>query len=237
MARRPSPTGAALDGLFVVDKPIGWSSMDVVRRVRRAAGGAKTGHAGTLDPLATGVVICCLGRATRAVETLMGMTKVYETQMDLSAFTVTDDREGDRQPVAVDTAPDASALRRALDQFQGQIQQTPPAHSAVHVDGRRAYQLARRGQAVELSPRTVHIERIELLDYHWPMVGLRVVCGRGVYIRSLARDLGKALNTGGHLAALRRTAIGLYDLSMAADAARLEQPITPSDLLPVPPTG
>ena len=188
MARGLSPLGKALDGLFVVDKPIGWSSMDVVRRVRQAAGGAKTGHAGTLDPLATGVVICCLGRATRAVESLMGMTKVYETQVDLSAFTATDDREGDRQQVAVDSVPDESALRDALAEFQGQIEQIPPAYSAVHVNGRRAYQLARRGMAVELSPRTVSIERIELLDYQWPTVNLRVVCGRGVYIRSLARD-------------------------------------------------
>ena len=161
MARGLSPPGEALDGLFVVDKPIGWSSMDVVRRVRQAAGGAKTGHAGTLDPLATGVVICCLGRSTRAVESLMGMTKVYETQVDLSAFTATDDREGDRQQVAVDSVPDESALRDALAEFQGQIEQIPPAYSAVHVNGRRAYQLARRGMAVELSPRTVSIERIE----------------------------------------------------------------------------
>lgn len=237
MARGLSPPSEVLDGLFVVDKPIGWSSMDVVRRVRQAANGAKTGHAGTLDPLATGVVICCLGRATRAVESLMGMTKVYETQVDLSAFTATDDREGDRQQVAVESVPDESVLRDALTGFQGQIEQIPPAYSAVHVNGRRAYQLARRGMAVELSPRTVSIERIELLDYQWPTVNLRVVCGRGVYIRSLARDLGVLLNTGGHLAALRRTAVGSYDLSIAADAQRLEQPVTQADLFPAPVNG
>lgn len=228
-----------LDGILVVDKPLGWSSMDVVRRVRRAAraGGAakaKVGHAGTLDPLATGVVVCCLGKATRQVERIMGMTKVYEAEVDLSAFTTTDDREGERQEVNVATPPTEAQVREVINRFVGEVEQVPPAYSAIHVGGQRAYKLARRGENVELPARTVRIDAIDVLGYAWPILTIRVTCGRGTYIRSLARDLGKALGTGGHLASLRRTAVGSYDLSKAAGASRLEQPITQADLLSVP---
>ena len=232
---RPKKPAISLNGLLVVDKPLGLSSMDVVRRVRRAAGGVKTGHAGTLDPLATGVVVCCLGRATKAVPRLMDMSKTYEATVDLSAFTCTDDKEGPREEVDVAAPPNEAAVRAALDRFEGQIQQRPPAHSAVHVDGRRAYERARRGEDFELPLRTVRIDRIELISFDWPMLEIRVHCGKGTYIRSLARDLGRTLGTGGHLAALRRTAVGSYDLSGAADEARLKQPITQSDLIDVPP--
>lgn len=226
-------TETAMSGLLVVDKPLGWSSMDVVRRVRRAAGGAKTGHAGTLDPLATGVVVCCLGRATRSVGQLMETTKLYDAVVDLSAFTATDDREGEPQVVAVDVPPDEAALRAALGGFVGFVQQTPPAYSAVHVNGQRAYKLARRGEQVTLAARTVRIDAIDVLDYAWPMATLRVTCGKGTYIRSLARDLGGALGTGGHLASLRRLAVGRYDLAMAVDSQRLDKPITQADLISV----
>jgi len=221
-------------GLLVVDKPLGWSSMDVVRRVRRAAGGVKTGHAGTLDPLATGVVVCCLGRATKAVDRLMDMTKVYEAAVDLSSFTATDDREGRRQPIDVATPPSEQELCQALTGFEGEQWQAPPAFSAIHVGGRRAYKLARAGEVVDLGRRQVRIDAIELLSYDWPIAKLRITCGKGTYIRSLARDLGKELGVGGHLAALRRTAVGGYDLSMAVDEQRLTMPITQSDLLDVP---
>ncbi|MCX5661334.1 MAG: tRNA pseudouridine(55) synthase TruB [Planctomycetota bacterium] len=225
---------APLVGLLVVDKPLGWSSMAVVRRVRRAAGGAKTGHAGTLDPLATGVVICCLGKATRCVPALMGMTKVYDAKVDLSAFTTTDDREGPREEMAVERPPTEAELRAAIPRFLGEVTQTPPAFSAVHVDGKRAYKLARQGKPVTIQPRIVRIDAIELLSYAWPLVDLRITCGKGTYIRSLARDLGKALGVGGHLAALRRTAVGRYDLAIAVTSERLERPITQADLLPAP---
>ena len=234
MARRQRADREAIHGLLVVDKTVGLSSMDVVRKVRRAAGGVKTGNAGTLDPLATGVIVCCLGRATRCVEKLMGLNKVYEAEVDLSAFTTTDDREGDREEIAVAAPPDEPALDRALRQFVGQIEQTPPAYSAVHVDGRRAYKLARRGEMPNLPARTVRIDEIELMDYAWPNVSVRIVCGRGTYIRSVARDLGAALGTGGHLAALRRTAVGPYRLPNAAGIDRLDQPITQVDLLDLP---
>ncbi len=208
--------------------------MDVVRRVRRAAGGAKTGHAGTLDPLATGVVVCCLGQATRCVEQLMGMTKVYEGQVDLSAFTATDDREGDRQEVAIDQPPSKTQLQQVIAGFIGAIQQVPPAYSAVHVGGQRSYKLARRGQAKPLAPRAVRVDAIQLLSYAWPLVTLRVTCGKGTYIRSLARDIGRSLNTGGHLASLRRLSVGPYGLALAVTDQRFDQPITQADLLEPP---
>ncbi len=236
---------AAVDmhGLLVVDKPLGWSSMDVVRRVRRAIAlglaqrvalhRIKVGHAGTLDPLATGVVVCCVGRATRQVETLMGTAKVYEAQVDLSAFTATDDREGTLEPVTPPGGlpPDEGTIDEALARFVGEIQQRPPAFSAVHVRGQRAYKLARRGVTVDLGLRIVRIDAIERLGYAWPMLSLRITCGKGTYIRSLARDLGVALGTGGHLAALRRTAVGRFTLAMAIDERRLALPITQGDLL------
>ena len=231
---RPRYRKSAMTGLLVVDKPQGWSSMDVVRRVRGAAGFVKTGHAGSLDPLATGVVVCCLGKATRAVERIMAMPKVYDTQIDLGAFTVTDDREGEREEVVVAEPPDEARVREVLATFVGDIQQVPPAYSAIHVDGKRAYKLAREGKEVQLEARPVRMDSIELLAYQFPRLAVRIGCGRGFYVRSLARDIGRELGTGGHLADLRRTAVGEYDLSTAVGPERLEEAITQDDLLEVP---
>ena len=225
---------SSLCGLIVVDKPVGMSSMDVVRRVRRSAGKAKTGHAGTLDPLATGVVICCLGKATKSVEKLMGQPKVYETAVDLSAFTQTDDLEGDRQEVDVPTPPTLELVEATCREFVGEIQQTPPIYSAIHINGQRAYKLARKGEAIDMPTKIVRIDAVDVLDYTWPTLTLSVKCGRGTYIRSLGRDIGKQLNTGGHLTSLRRTAVGGYTLELAHPIDRFESPITQEDLLPVP---
>jgi tRNA pseudouridine55 synthase len=226
---------SSLCGLIVVDKPIGMSSMDVVRRVRRAAGKAKTGHAGTLDPLATGVVICCLGKATKCVEKLMGQPKVYETAVDLSAFTQTDDLEGERQEVGVPVPPTLAQVLAACQLFVGdKIEQTPPIYSAIHINGQRAYKLARRGESIDMPTKIVRIDAIDILDYTWPTLTLSIKCGRGTYIRSLGRDIGKKLNTGGHLAALRRLAVGGYTIEKSHPIDRFESPITQDDLLPVP---
>jgi tRNA pseudouridine55 synthase len=234
--KNPGKPPTDLFGLFVVDKPIGWSSMDVVRRVRRAAGGAKCGHAGTLDPLATGVVICCLGKATQWVSSLMDQTKVYETEIDLSAFTTTDDLEGERREANVTTPPHRSAVESALTQFVGAIAQAPPAFSAVHLKGVRAYKLARKGVEVTIAPRQVRIDRIDLLSYQWPLLCIRVTCGKGTYIRSLGRDIGHALGAGGHLTSLRRLAVGPYTVQTAANSTRLQQPIEQQHLIiPTPP--
>lgn len=223
-----------LHGLLVVDKPLGWSSMDVIRHIRRAVNMKRVGHAGTLDPLATGVVIVCIGKATRCVESLMGMTKVYVADVDLSAFTATDDREGEREEVPVVIPPSRENLCKALARFVGQIAQTPPVFSAVHINGQRAYKLARRGESVTLTPRVVNIAAIDLLDYTWPTACIRVTCGKGTYIRSLARDIGRALGTGGHLASLRRLSVGPYDLSQAVNQERLKLPFVQDELLPAP---
>lgn len=211
-------------GLLVVDKPIGPSSMDVVRVVRRACGVKKVGHAGTLDPLASGVVVCLVGRAaTRLCDRLMAQPKVYQTTIDLAAFTDTDDAEAPPQPVAVDAPPDAAQVDRALGQFVGTIEQTPPAYSAVHVNGQRAYRLARKGERVDLPARIVRIEAIDRLAYDWPLLQLRITCGKGVYIRSLARQIGQALDTGGHLRALRRLAVGQFTVDQAVHLDRINR--------------
>jgi len=224
-------SGTPMCGLLVIDKPLGLSSMAVVRRVRRAAGGTKTGHAGTLDPLATGILICCIGRATKQVETLMGLPKCYEATIDLSAFTATDDREGEREEIDCPTPPPREAIATVLTRFVGDIEQVPPAYSAVHVGGQRAYAMARRGEKVTLPARMVRIDAIDLLAYQWPMLRLRIRCGKGTYIRSLARAMGTGLCTGGHLAALRRTEVGRFSLEQALEIDRLERPLRQEDLL------
>ncbi|MEM6332164.1 MAG: tRNA pseudouridine(55) synthase TruB [Planctomycetota bacterium] len=224
MGRSPRYT-TKIDGVLVVDKPLGVSSAEVVRRVRFGAGNCKTGHAGTLDPLATGVLVCCLGDATRLSERVMKGVKAYEAAVDLSAFTTTDDREGERTEVAIDedNRPTRGAIEAAAAGFVGSISQVPPAFSAAHVAGKRAYAMARRGEAVKLEPRTVRIDAIELVRYDWPIAELAVTCGKGVYIRSLARDLGESLGTGGHLAALRRTRVGPFEVGAARALATIER--------------
>ena len=228
-----------LHGLLVIDKPLGWSSMDVVRKVRYKAGKGsgrgkqKVGHAGTLDPLATGVLVVCLGKATKQVERLMGQQKVYEAVVDLSAFTASDDAEMPREEVAVETPPTEMQVDEALKQQTGLIQQIPPNFSAIHVDGKRAYKAARQGETLELKSREVRIDSIERLAYDWPRLELRITCGKGTYIRSIARDLGKLLGTGGHLTALKRTGVGDYTIDRAFAMEKLENGLEQSDLLPI----
>jgi len=234
MGRRPKQHGPRIDGLLVVDKPVGPSSMDVVRRVRSAALGCRTGHAGTLDPLASGVLICCLGRATRCVEKLMGQSKRYVTEIDLSAFTTTDDREGARDEISVASPPSRERIEALLPRFTGTIQQRPPVYSALKVGGRPAYELARRGEAPQLAERTVRIDRIAIDRYEWPLLAITVDCGRGPYIRRLARAIGTALGTGGHLHALCRSAIGDYRIDDAIALDAIPRPLTEAQLLPIP---
>ncbi|MFI4862180.1 MAG: tRNA pseudouridine(55) synthase TruB [Phycisphaerales bacterium JB063] len=234
-------------GLLVVDKPVGWSSMDVCRKVRWAVRRGlpaelgrrkvKVGHAGTLDPLATGVVVVCVGKATKLVNRLMGSTKVYEASVNLSGFTASDDAEFEPEPVEVSAPPTREAVETALGRQVGVIQQVPPSFSAVHVDGQRAYKAARAGEAVELKARPVRVDAIELLDYDWPTLELKITCGKGTYIRSIARDLGKSLGTGGYLTGLRRTASGQFTVADATPVERFESPLLQGDLLPVEAAG
>jgi len=227
-----------LHGLLVVDKPAGWTSMDVVRRVRNAAskgrGKQKVGHAGTLDPLATGVLVLCFGRATRLVDRLMGQTKVYQTTIDLSAFTASDDAEMPREEVEVAVPPTVEEVDTALRAQTGLIEQVPPNFSAVHVGGRRAYQAARKGESVVLGAKQVRVDSIERLGYDWPSLELCITCGKGTYIRSIARDLGKLLGTGGHLTSLRRLSIGSYTLEQAVTPDDVMGGLDAADILPIP---
>lgn len=200
-----------------MDKPLGWSSADLCRHVRKVTGGAKVGHAGTLDPLATGVVVLCLGTATKAIDRIMGGEKRYEATVDLSAVSPTDDLEAAPERIEVAAPPDEPAVRAACAGMVGKVLQRPPAHSAIKVDGERAYARARRGEVVAMEARRVVIRSIEVVRYRWPAVDLSIACGKGTYIRSIARDLGERLGTGGMLTALRRTAVGPYAVAEAVD--------------------
>lgn len=217
-----------LHGIFAIDKPVGISSMKAVAIVRRHAGGTRTGHAGTLDPLASGVLVMALGRSTREIEGLMATDKRYETAIDLSAFTTTDDVEGPRTEVAPPGGPPPrTAIERLLaDRFTGTVMQRPPAFSAMKVGGRRAYALARGGKPPELAPRPVVIHAVEVTGYEWPHLALDIRCGKGTYVRSIARELGEALGTGGHCTMIRRTAVGMFTAGLAVPIDALPGQIT-----------
>lgn len=203
-------------GYFLnLDKPPGLTSRDVVDRVARVVGVKRIGHAGTLDPMATGVLVLAVERAARLVEYVQRQTKTYAAEIRLGCTSDTDDVEGAVEPVAVPRPPDRPAVEAALKNFLGEIEQTPPAYSAVKLAGRRAYKLARQGRQVELAPRLVHVHAVSLLDYDYPRVRLEIVCGAGTYIRSIARDLGAALGVGGVLSGLRRTAVGVFHMDSA----------------------
>lgn len=208
-----------LNGVLVIDKPLGWTSFDVCKLIRRITRGAKVGHAGTLDPLATGVLVVCLGKATKQIDSIMGTEKRYRATIDLAHISASHDLE--TTPTAppptanITEPPNIERVRESLASFVGVIEQTPPAHSAIQIDGKRAYTLARKGEAVELKPRPVTIHEIQILRYDWPTLEIDIRCGKGTYIRSLARDLGEQLHTGGMLTGLARTTIGEFTLENA----------------------
>jgi tRNA pseudouridine55 synthase len=223
-----------LQAILNIDKPERMSSAAVVGRVKRLLPWKmKIGHAGTLDPFATGVLLLLVGRATRLCESMMDAPKQYEATIKFGATTATDDPETAEIPWAHDvTVPTVEQIREILPRFTGAISQQPPIFSALKVQGRRAYDLARKGQDVVLTPRMVNVYRSELLEYGWPLLRLRIDCGRGTYIRSIARDVGAALNVGGYLTQLRRTRVGDYaadtglnldSLTREAVAAELER--------------
>lgn len=204
-----------IDGeLICVDKPLGWTSFDVVKRVRGAVQRRlgvkklKVGHAGTLDPLATGVMIICTGRATKRIDELQSGVKEYIATVRLGATTPSYDLETEIDATFPTEHITEELVRDTLVKFTGRIEQVPPEFSACKVDGKRAYKLARAGKAVELKPKVLVIDEIELLSFSKEEVVIRVVCSKGTYIRALARDIGRALDSGGHLTALRRTRVG-----------------------------
>jgi tRNA pseudouridine55 synthase len=226
---------AAWNGLLVLDKPSGLTSREAVDRVLRwFPRRTRIGHTGTLDPLATGVLVLCLGSATRLAEYVQRMNKTYRTGLLLGARSDTDDADGTIAPVAGATAPDPTCLAECVRMFLGVIEQVPPAHSAAKVTGRRAYELARRGEEVSLRQRSVHIYSIDILHYDYPNLDLEVHCGKGTYIRSLARNLGERLGCGALVQRLRRTRVGPFTvdeaLTLEAEASTARARLLPIEL-------
>jgi len=222
------------DGILVVDKPSGWTSHDVVARVRRLAGTRRVGHAGTLDPMATGVLVLGIDRATKLLTYLVGAEKDYDATIRLGLDTVTDDAEGevtDRRGAAVGR----EAAEAALAGFVGAISQVPSSVSAIKVGGERAYARVRSGKDVDLPARPVTVRRFDLLDLRTGEDGgtavvdldVRVTCSSGTYVRALARDVGATLGTGGHLTALRRTRVGPFGLDRAATLDAMAERLDP----------
>ena len=222
--------------IFCVDKPLGWTSFDVVKRVRHVLSRRmgvkklKVGHAGTLDPLATGVMILATGRCTKRIEELQSHTKEYVATLRLGATTPSFDLETEidcERPWEHISLADVEAV---LPMFVGRISQVPPAYSACKVDGKRAYRVARKGKEVSIRPKELLIESIELLPSELPEVAIRVVCGKGTYIRALARDIGERLGCGAHLTALRRTKVGDIAVEQCETAERLLERLRTEEL-------
>jgi len=211
-----------LDGVIVVDKPEGWTSHDVVAKVRRIAATKRVGHLGTLDPIATGVLPLVIGRATRLAQFYTRSDKVYEGLVRFGWSTGSYDRAGVPTSEKRDVVVDAAEIERHLDAFRGELLQTPPAVSAKRIDGKRAYDLARRSVAVELAPVPVHIYELRILAVQGSDALLRAHCSGGTYLRSIAHDLGQAMGCGAHLQELRRLSSGEFDLSQARTIAQLE---------------
>ena len=216
--------------IFAIDKPYRISSFGALAHVRYVLSHTlgykvKIGHAGTLDPLATGVLILCTGKATKRIEEFQGQTKEYTATLQLGATTVSYDMEHEVN----ETFPTAHITRALIDeklqQFVGDIEQTPPTYSAVKVNGDRAYELRRAGEEVKLKPKQIHIDEIEVTDFDAEkmLLSIRVVCGKGTYIRALARDLGRALDSGAYLTALRRTRVGDFTIEKCLDYEHIKE--------------
>lgn len=227
-------------GIIPVDKPLGLTSAAVCNAIkwRLRQGGApkrvKVGHAGTLDPMATGVLVVLVGRgATRLAESLMGGRKEYLARVDLAHTSVSDDMEREAVAAEVAAIPTRAEVERALAGFVGVISQRPPDHSAIRVDGRRAYKIARKGRDPNLAERPVSVYSIDVVDYAWPFLTIEVACGKGTYIRSIARDVGLALGVGGMLAGLRRTRVGPFGITQCVGLDALPGVLTQEHLMAV----
>ncbi|MDQ3065231.1 MAG: tRNA pseudouridine(55) synthase TruB [bacterium] len=223
-----------MDGIVLIDKPKGWTSFDVVAKVRgqlkRETGlkKPKVGHTGTLDPLATGLLVLVCGTYTKRAQEFSKLDKVYEAELTLGFNSTTDDNEGDKTKIS-DKIPSLNEVQAVLNTFVGEQKQLPPAFSAIKVDGQRAYKLARAGKQVVIEPRTISIYQISDIKYSYPTVNFTVAVSSGTYIRSLARDIGEKLGTGAFLSQLRRTSVGQYDVknSFTISAIGDELVVTP----------
>lgn len=214
----------SIGGVLNLNKPVGITSRDAVNVVQRLPGKkTKVGHAGTLDPLACGVLVVPVGAATRLIEYVQQMPKTYQAEFLLGRSSDTEDTEGEVTQLDSPPVPSEEAIRTALPQFTGKILQRPPAYSALRVAGKRAYDLARKGQNVDLKPREIEVYRLVLDGYDYPKLALTIECGSGTYVRSLGRDLAEALGTSAVMSALQRTAIGSF---------RVEDAVAPDSLTP-----
>jgi tRNA pseudouridine55 synthase len=219
-------------GVLNLIKPVGWSSRDVVNRVERIIRPVKAGHAGTLDPLASGVLVVCLGDATRLIDYVQQLPKEYVAVFQLGRRSPSDDLETEVELLQEAPTPTLAEVQALLPLFTGQIQQRPPAYSAVKLEGRRAYRLARRGEAIELAPRPVHVYELEIEHYKYPELRLRIRCGRGTYVRSLGRDMAERLGTAAVMSGLVRTAIGPFRIEQGLHAELLSEVTINDQLLP-----
>jgi len=218
MKQKPIPDALMpyLEGkVLLLDKPIGWTSFDLVKKVRNLTRVIKVGHAGTLDPLATGLMIVCTGKFTKSIDAYMGMQKEYTGTMVLGATTPTYDLESEPENFKSTEALSKEDIQKATLPFIGEIFQMPPQHSAIKKDGRRLYESARLGIEVKVDPRKVTIESFEITKIDLPQVEFKVVCSTGTYIRSLVKDFGEALGVGAYMSALRRTRIGDFTIQDA----------------------
>lgn len=221
-----------MNGILLVDKPVNWTSFDVVNYVRRMVAGiegkkpkhVKVGHTGTLDPAATGLLVLCVGKYTKKVPELIKMDKTYDVELTLGKTSTTGDREGELTEVS-SSMPSLEEVRDAICKFIGEIEQTPPAFSAIKINGKRAYELARAGKPAVMAPRKVTIYSIENINYSYPNVTFTARVGSGTYIRSLAEDIGRGLGVGAYMSNLRRTSIGDVGLEQAYSVSDITQEI------------
>lgn len=211
--------------VFLINKPISWTSFDVVRKVRNALGIKKVGHAGTLDPLATGLLIVCAGKKTKSIDSFQGQEKEYEGTFVLGKTTESFDLEREIIEVADPFHLTRADVEIAIQQLTGDILQIPPAHSAIKIDGKRVYESARKGIEVTINPRPVCVKLFEITRFELPEIDFKIICSKGTYIRSLARDLGLNLQVGAYMSALTRTRIGSFKLEDATEVLDLVEKI------------
>ncbi len=228
LKQKPIPAALTpfLEGkVLLLDKPIGWTSFNMVQKVRHLTKVAKVGHAGTLDPLATGLLIICTGKFTKQINNYMGMTKEYAGSMVIGATTPTYDLESEPENFQSIDHITEEQIKDATKQFIGEILQMPPQHSAIKKDGKRLYESARQGIEVKVDPRPITIESFEITHIQLPQIDFKVVCSTGTYIRSLVKDFGDALGVGAYMSALRRTKIGAFNVDDAMQWENLQKDI------------
>jgi len=210
-----------MEGIFGVYKPLGITSNKALQIIRRRIGPVKVGHAGTLDPLAEGVLVIGIGReATRQLDTIVKKDKEYVAEVTFGVTSSTDDGEGEKTEVGVKEIPEQKKVEEVIEKFIGEITQVPPIYSAIKIGGKEAYKRARKGEDIQMKGRPARVDEIEIINFAWPKLELRVTTGPGVYIRALARDIGEELGVGGYLSALKRTRVGDFHIE---EAIQLEE--------------